>query len=167
MIIQIDRLNENDKLNLDFSEKFVVSEDFFLESNEVMANFKGDFSKGKDYFKLEGVLSFDLTIACSRCLAPVVESFEVDVLEFFKNENVHLEDVESDDNFIYFDTLEVDLTESLLINIQLHIPSTVLCDDDCEGLCQYCGINLNHTKCSCEKPIDPRFESLRSLLDNK
>ncbi len=165
MIIQIDKIKEKDKLSLDFTDTFVMSKDFDLESHDVVATFKGTILKEPEYLKLEGVLSFDIFMSCSRCLTSVKESFNIDVLEFYKNNDSHYEDVDGDDNYIYFDTLELDLNPSLLINIQLHTPSTVLCDEDCKGLCQYCGINLNHETCSCEPPIDPRWESLKSLLN--
>ncbi len=167
MIIQIDKLKDNEKLNLDFNQKLTLSSDFDVENYDVLANFKGTFSNEKDYFKLEGRLNFDISINCARCLTPVTESIDIEVFELFKNSNGNFEDVESDDNFYYFETLEVDLSESLLINIQLHIPTMALCNDDCKGLCQYCGIDLNHSTCSCEKPIDSRWEALKSLLDNE
>ncbi len=165
MIVQIDKLKDNEIINLDFEEVYAVTDDYMLSDNNVKARFVGTFSKEKDYFKLEGDIFFDIVADCSRCLAPVTQSFEVSVLEYFKNTNEY-NDVESDDNFFYFNTLNVDLTEALLINIQLHIPPAVLCDTDCEGLCQYCGVNLNSNKCSCEKPIDPRWDSLKSLLND-
>ncbi len=169
MIIQIDKLEDKEKLELDFNQVFEISDDYMLSENSVEASFKGQFFRERNYFRLEGDLSFDIIACCSRCISPVKQSFNVSVLELFKNKDAYeQEDVESDDNFYYFDTLNVDLTEALLINIQLHIPPAVLCDIDCKGLCQYCGINLNEETCSCEKPIDPRWESLKSLLnDNK
>ncbi len=169
MIIQIDKLKDKEKLRLDFNQVFSISDDYMLDDSNVNAGFKGFFYRENNYFKLEGDLSFNIEFQCSRCLAPVKQSFEVSVLELYKNQStLEQDDVESDVNFFYFDTLNVDLTESLLINIQLHIPPAVLCDIDCKGLCQYCGINLNEETCTCEKPIDPRWESLKSLFnDNK
>ncbi|MDL2313969.1 DUF177 domain-containing protein [Desulfovibrio sp. OttesenSCG-928-C14] len=39
-----------------------------------------------------------------------------------------------------------------------------LCRDDCAGLCQECGQNLNHGECSCRKEDqDPRLAKLRGL----
>ncbi len=165
MIIQIDKLKDREKINLDFEQVFTVSDDYMLSDSNIKAHYTGTFSKEKDYYKLEGNLSFDIFADCSRCLTPVIQSYDVSILEYFKNTSEY-DDVESDDNFFYFSTLSVDITEALLINIQLHIPPAVLCDIDCEGLCQYCGVNLNTNKCSCEKPIDPRWDSLKSLLND-
>ena len=41
----------------------------------------------------------------------------------------------------------------------------MLCKPDCAGLCDGCGANLNHEKCNCKKPVDPRWAVLEQLLD--
>ncbi len=44
-----------------------------------------------------------------------------------------------------------------------------ICAPDCRGLCPQCGGNLNRGECACEvvEPLDPRWETLRSLLDER
>jgi uncharacterized protein len=47
----------------------------------------------------------------------------------------------------------------------LAVPIKVLCREDCQGLCQECGANLNLGDCGCaESEIDPRLAVLESLL---
>ena len=52
--------------------------------------------------------------------------------------------------------------------ITLELPESILCRDDCAGICQQCGISLNdvgpegHTH---ERPPDPRFAKLRELIE--
>ena len=59
----------------------------------------------------------------------------------------------------------IDLTSSVIRNILAVLPMKVVCRDDCKGLCPVCGQNLNIKDCGCDTTyIDPRFESLRSLL---
>lgn len=49
----------------------------------------------------------------------------------------------------------------------LSIPIQPICREDCQGLCVECGQNLNEGDCGCEDdPFDPRFASLKNLLDN-
>jgi uncharacterized protein len=44
----------------------------------------------------------------------------------------------------------------------------LLCSEDCKGLCQKCGADLNHGKCNCpEHEPDPRWAALKKLFDNK
>ena len=41
-----------------------------------------------------------------------------------------------------------------------------LCKEDCKGLCQKCGTDLNKEKCSCKaEEIDPRWKPLVNLKD--
>ena len=48
----------------------------------------------------------------------------------------------------------------------LEIPMQPFCKPECKGLCSHCGQNLNNERCDCVvDDIDPRLESLRSLLD--
>ena len=50
--------------------------------------------------------------------------------------------------------------------------ASVLCKEDCKGLCQGCGANLNIEACSCnesandEEIIDPRFAKLKDIFKN-
>ena len=61
--------------------------------------------------------------------------------------------------------MKLDIERLTLEDIYFALPSKVLCDDDCKGLCSKCGANLNEGPCECKKDIDPRFEALLSLLD--
>ena len=43
-----------------------------------------------------------------------------------------------------------------------------LCDENCKGLCERCGANLNKAPCSCvTEKIDPRLAVLKQLLQNE
>ena len=45
-------------------------------------------------------------------------------------------------------------------------PLRSLCKEDCRGLCQICGADLNKKQCGCKKEeyIDPRWEKLTDLI---
>lgn len=44
------------------------------------------------------------------------------------------------------------------------IPLKPLCREDCKGLCQKCGVNLNDTTCACDKGAgDSRWDGLNDL----
>jgi uncharacterized protein len=50
----------------------------------------------------------------------------------------------------------------------LAVASGVLCQEDCQGLCPTCGVNLNQTTCHCaEDTVDPRLEKLKDLLNKQ
>jgi uncharacterized protein len=50
----------------------------------------------------------------------------------------------------------------------MEIPSKHLCSEECKGICQGCGKNLNFEECTCTgKNIDPRLAILQKLLDKQ
>lgn len=59
---------------------------------------------------------------------------------------------------------EIDLTPVVQDQVLLAIPQKIVCREDCRGLCQRCGKNLNRETCQCAvKEIDPRLEALKNF----
>jgi len=70
-----------------------------------------------------------------------------------------------DDEIIFIDGDTIDITNIVKNNIILSLPFKKLCKDDCKGICQNCGGNLNTTSCHCkEDDIDPRLAKLKDLF---
>lgn len=57
----------------------------------------------------------------------------------------------------------IDLTDSLRECIILTFPSNPVCREDCRGLCQRCGKNLNKEACKCARDGDGRWGALDGL----
>ena len=75
---------------------------------------------------------------------------------------------ESEDEDIslgYYDGEAIDCSAILEELMILALPYTVLCSEDCKGLCSQCGANLNTGSCSCKQPEirDDRFKLLEKL----
>ena len=62
---------------------------------------------------------------------------------------------------------EDNLDEILETSLILDMETKFLCREDCKGLCDTCGANLNLGPCGCRKPRDPRFAVLEQLLDKE
>jgi uncharacterized protein len=62
-----------------------------------------------------------------------------------------------------FDGERIDLEPLFREQFVLAIPYAPLCMENCKGLCQHCGTNLNTGSCSCAPPIDPRLAPLKGL----
>ncbi len=71
------------------------------------------------------------------------------------------------DDYIVVESGVLDLDELVEEEVQLFLPSKMLCSDDCKGLCAKCGKNLNLGKCDCKKDVDPRMAALLQLLDEE
>ncbi|MFH1728583.1 MAG: YceD family protein [Pseudomonadota bacterium] len=104
-------------------------------------------SSGKGIF-LKGSFSTSLTPFCSRC----VEEFNFDIdCEFYSNLfPLDKRKADSDDIDTYYNN-EVDIRPIILEQLVLMIPNSFVCDEECQGLCQFCGINFNQETCDCEK----------------
>jgi uncharacterized protein len=95
--------------------------------------------------------------ACSRCLIPVRQEFEVGLRELFEHDPV-------EDETYPLDHEEIDLEQPVRDTVLLELPLVPLCDPGCLGLCPTCGGDLNEIACSCPTaPVDPRWESLRQI----
>ncbi len=57
----------------------------------------------------------------------------------------------------------MDLTNELRECIIIKYPSNPLCDENCKGLCQKCGTDLNKSQCSCKPDDDDRWSGLDNL----
>jgi uncharacterized protein len=98
---------------------------------------------------------------CARCLDPVSGVVEVDARELFA-----YDDHETDDETALLDGDFADLQPMLRDAVVLSLPGTVLCRDDCPGLCARCGARLaddpDHTH---DDTVDPRWAALSVLAD--
>lgn len=76
-------------------------------------------------------------LECARCLEPI--------------------EMERTDQFqLYFDidptTEFINLGEDIRQELIVTISGVVLCGENCQGLCQGCGANLNREECRCQAP---------------
>lgn len=105
---------------------------------------------------------------CARCteefVAPSGRSFRyVLTPSSIGDDNkagLRVEDLE----FSLYDGEVVNLTPLICEQMLLALPTRPLCREDCHGLCQRCGSNLNERECGCiiEK-VDARLSILHSI----
>ncbi len=122
-----------------------------------------------DEIDLKGTFDAELKVDCVRCLerVPYTLPVEFDVRyvppEQFAAEGEH----EVAGTELAVDVIEgerLDLTEFVREQILLNLPEQTFCQEDCKGLCQKCGANLNLIDCNCkEAETDPRWAALADL----
>ncbi|MBX3244607.1 MAG: DUF177 domain-containing protein [Acidobacteria bacterium] len=119
--------------------------------------------------ELTGRIVTEAETVCSRCLKPIirVEPIEFDV-RYVKPEDFGSDEeseVESED--LLTDILtsdEIDITEVAREQLLLDIPVRIYCQEDCRGLCEKCGADLNLIDCKCsDNEIDPRWAALKNI----
>jgi uncharacterized protein len=131
---------------------------------------RGGATRKGEQVRLRGEIKTEVELLCDRCAAPeraplAVEfdtSFIPQEVEAVKAENVELQ---AEDLLLSaYEGDAVDLDELVREQILLALPSRHLCREDCKGLCQKCGADLNAGHCSCEQgEADPRWAALADL----
>lgn len=92
---------------------------------------------------------------CCRCLKEIKVDMNVDI------DNI----ISSDDELIVIENDMMNLDELIVPSIILETDMTHLCAQNCLGLCQTCGNNLNISSCGCNNDkIDDRLAILKTLL---
>ena len=116
---------------------------------------------------IKGEVQLVLEIPCDRCLEPVQVPFE---LEFTKNVDLQESDGEQIDDLDeknYIDGYNLDVDKLLYNEILIGWPMKILCSEDCKGICNVCGQNLNQGTCDCEDTsLDPRMSVIRDVFKN-
>ena len=156
-----------------------IEEDVLVEMNEFQTSF-GTFAivekqpmhivvkhvKQRE-LTIEGEASVTLEIPCDRCLEMVRVPFE---LAFIKNVNLQEADENVSDELDeknYIDGYNLDVEKLLYNEILIGWPMKVLCSEDCKGICNTCGQNLNLGTCDCEDTsLDPRMSVIRDVFKN-
>lgn len=111
----------------------------------------------------EGKIKTSIEIPCGRCTVSVPYVLEADF-----SKAIMLENDADEEHEIYVVGNHLNLEELVLNEIYLNFPMKVLCQEDCKGICNQCGADLNVESCQCEDDnIDPRLAVLKDLMDSK
>lgn len=113
---------------------------------------------------LEGTASTVLDLTCDRCCKPFTAEKTVSLDSLLATE---LENEDSEDDFILLENGVADLDEAASTAFILAMDTKNLCSEDCKGLCDRCGADLNLGPCGCRPEVDPRLAALAQLLDDK
>ena len=123
---------------------------------------------GKKAFSLETQIELTMLIPCDRCLEDVKYNMniainkEIDMNESEdgKTELLEYQNYVNDDNCL-------DVEKMVYKEILVHLPMKVLCSENCRGICNRCGANLNSQTCDCDTiELDPRMSKIRDIFNN-
>ena len=127
----------------------------------------GDITNTAGYMRMILTATVDYVAQCGRCLSPVEGSFTLDLEKTVAPRNI-LQDLTEDrlDDYAIIEDGFLDMDEQLREQMEMEFPIRFLCREDCKGLCQKCGKNLNEGGCDCvTKEIDPRLAPLAKILE--
>lgn len=114
---------------------------------------------------LEGTIRLTLRMPCDRCLEPVPVPFALAVEEELDMEQGEGERAEDPDEHPYLQGHLLDVEQLVANELMLALPMKVLCREDCKGICDRCGQNLNHGDCGCDRTApDPRMAAIQDIF---
>ncbi len=122
---------------------------------------------GDKKLEIRGRGEVTAVIPCDRCLADV----QVEIpLDFHKKASVDPEgadETEELDEANYIDGYSFDVEQLIYNELLVGWPTKILCSEDCKGICNVCGQNLNEGTCDCEDTgLDPRMSVIRDVFKN-
>ena len=124
---------------------------------------------GKKKVLLEGKLSIALKLLCDRCLEDVEFPMNIDIFKEldFNETDIEDEETESLEEISYIIRYDLDVDILVYNEIIVRFPMKVVCDEECQGLCRSCGINLNKQTCDCNTTVyDPRMAAIQDIFNN-
>ncbi|HHW30400.1 MAG TPA: DUF177 domain-containing protein [Clostridiaceae bacterium] len=149
-------------MDVEFNGKIEALNDIVKDGKFDTVFLKGKLVNIDGVLELNGQISTKYRTGCYRCLKEVTKELSIKVSENFVREGSQTES----DEYTYNENY-VELEQMLIDNIVLHLPTRVLCSENCKGLCQKCGCDLNIKSCQCkEDNIDPRMETLKKFFES-
>ena len=127
---------------------------------------KGFITDNAGYMSLNAEAEIEYSSRCARCLEDISGKFVLKFNRIVANSGT-LQNEQSD-GFIVAKNGLLDIDRELVEDLLLEFPSSLLCKEECAGLCPNCAKNLNFGPCDCpkKKEIDPRLAILQKLLEN-
>lgn len=102
---------------------------------------------------------------CDRCLTDVKVDIDIDYEREFPIENGTLV-MDDMDEAEFIDGLILDTDQLVYDEMLVNWPMKVLCKDDCKGICNKCGCNLNERECACDRTVvDPRMAAIQDVFN--
>ena len=109
----------------------------------------GEFYNRAGIVTLKYTVSCTLDVVCDRCLTELKRDYSYD----FSHTVVPSLQSEGDiyDTYLVAQHDSIDMNETAISDLLLMLPTKMLCREDCKGLCDICGCNLNERTRNCRK----------------
>lgn len=138
----------SEKKSFDYEIATEELKDITLVSFDTPISVKGETVNRAGVVSLSYAVRFTLNHDCDRCLSRFTRDFAFD----FRHTVVRsLNDNVDDDEYVIAENDKLDLSELVISDLLLQLPSKMLCKEDCKGLCSICGADLNVSECNCPR----------------
>lgn len=168
MVISIEKIpQEGIKIRRDFE---FLSSDLVEESAVFLRPLLADLhiTKVGEEIRVKGKINTCVSFICSRCLVPFEFSIDsaFDLIFLPEEMEEYKEQLDSEDmGRLYYRSLEIDVEEIVLEQLNLSFPVKPLCSENCQGICPVCGKLIQSGECVCvKKDTDPRMDKLKYFI---
>lgn len=103
---------------------------------------QGTYVVDKTNVYLDGFLTVDIEYKCDKCLKDFVNNLKTKFQASFCLAGGEYENI--------YSNYSIDLNKAVGQEVLLELPTKVLCNTNCKGLCPKCGVNLNDSGCNCD-----------------
>jgi uncharacterized protein len=124
-------------------EEIELGKDFSLRNFDATVK----VSRTPQGLLVQGVFEGDHTLECVRCLKGYEHRLHWEMTELYVFNRREAEE----DDLILPENALIDIEEFVREDSQLDVPINPICKEDCLGLCQVCGIDLNSGDCDHEE----------------
>jgi uncharacterized protein len=108
----------------------------------------------------------DLVGPCWRCLGPSRTRLAIDTSEIAAEGRPPDAPIDEELESAYVEDHVLRIGEWARDAIAEAVPPTILCREDCAGLCPVCGADRNAGDCGCaQEEVDSRWDALRELSE--
>ena len=122
-------------------------------------------NQGERVLTVVGKAVLSLEMPCARCLDPVIVPFELEIDQELDMNQTKEDRIEALDEQFYINGYNLDVDQLVGNELTLNLPMRVLCSDNCKGICNRCGTNLNRGTCDCDnRSLDPRMSVIQDIF---
>ena len=140
---------DSDSLKKGFSDSVSLLPEVFggaIAADQAPVSVSGHLQAKMGAVTADWRITATLKLRCDRCLCEFAFPFSG---EFTHRLLRHWKEGQ-DDAAILLEQDYLDLDRAVSEDIFLNLPTKLLCNENCRGLCPVCGINRNHETCHCE-----------------
>lgn len=120
---------------------------------------------GERKYFIEGCTAVTIELPCARCLEPVAFTCDLDLTRELNLSDSDDKGEEVLEEQPYLNGYNLDVNQLVYNELLPGIPMRVLCKEDCKGICNRCGTNLNSETCSCDtRSLDPRMSVIQDIF---
>lgn len=142
MLIDVLKIKELELYDIDYTISLEQLKGFQDEQYLTPLTVKGTYMLMEDdSVYIDCKATGEVTLVCNYCLD-----------EFKYNIKINCKEVvaKQDTDYLISEENYIDLNEIIREKLILTLLDQNKCKSDCKGLCQGCGVNLNHENCKCD-----------------